>query len=1075
MTAKLRVELENATGKGFDEITKDLAKMGKTGKDAEKAMDELNKELSSRSAADATKAAKELADQYDGTTAALSSAHSAAISTRKSLQDLSDVAQREAANVGKAADFHKDLEAALNERKLRAYREQIDKLADEMTGLGKATKEATQAASQVGTDPPGGGWLAVASKAHVAALAIKGVWEGAKKVGEFVSYMSDQGVPAFQHLTKAGTSAAKELLTAFSKKEFEDLGATIALGINKLAVPAMKGLISTVGALSWAVTAATDRLLKLVGTDARKLRQELEDAGKAAAGLGKFKQDMNERNDRGIEGIRLIMEAQRARQLAEAAARREELKTVAEVEKELEAAHSRAAERAVEMRTNDKNKYEIAKQRLGEELIAIQQLETKRTQIIKERLDKQKEREKAVADAQAATEKKHAEEELKHIETLLKSATQSADDIRELEDRRFKLVKENKERERKLAIEQGTLEQKLFEEDMARIEARKKKEREAALAGIENERKLYLAREHRRDLERQAEQEKVDKFKEFLQGGSGGDSFGFGGNSGNTQFTFAPQFTGGGGGGGGCCCPCPGGGMGGGGHPMPMGGGMPPMPMQPQMPFYPPMMPPMWQGPNIPMPQGWHGQTPWPGGGPKPRPSPMGLLTGGITPRNVWDQTVKNAQDEAERNRIAEGQATGKLDQNGNPIDYKKEEEREKSKYVRNKIAQGFQALGIDIGPQQSLGDEQKPRAGWNDVPTEFNTPFTPLDGVDWRGENVRDQSGRNAIKNEHGGLIPVDSEEGQKILRAQKLAQDKKLKAAAEARKQAEGDPYKKIQELTKQEEEQQRKKEAAEQTRKQGETDKSANLPDLKKKEEEESKKLADIQKAKNEELKKVREFEEKRRQESSDRTKAAQKKQEQDKLEAKEKTGDQIDEENDMNAIWDVSERGGTREDLDENVDWRMRQRNLKAARLQNKADAKAKKLRDDQRKFSPDYGPETPKQRADARKLAQARARAATKKTKAQTKTKKLQQGKRGQITGVETTRAYHDVVQQQVENLKSQGRLDQTQTQAIEQLTQGFRESSMSNAEMQAKLDELLQVISEIRGARPPKGRRQAGR
>lgn len=67
MTTKLALELENRTKKGFDEIVKDLERMGVKGRDLDEALEGLNQELESRAAINQAKRLKALADEFDGT------------------------------------------------------------------------------------------------------------------------------------------------------------------------------------------------------------------------------------------------------------------------------------------------------------------------------------------------------------------------------------------------------------------------------------------------------------------------------------------------------------------------------------------------------------------------------------------------------------------------------------------------------------------------------------------------------------------------------------------------------------------------------------------------------------------------------------------------------------------------------------------------------------------------------------------------------------------------------------------------------------------------------------------------
>lgn len=195
MTAKLRVELENATKKGFDEIVKDLEKMGVEGKDTEKVMEQLNKEMGSRKASELAKQVKELADEYDGTTTAakqldaeLRVTHDLAVKSSKAMEDLSDSTQRAARSAGKSAEFQRDLQQALNERKVKAYRDEINKLADAMSGAAAPASKLSRAMATLGEvgKVAGAGLLA-------AGVALKLAWEGAKKFKEAVDAMAERG------------------------------------------------------------------------------------------------------------------------------------------------------------------------------------------------------------------------------------------------------------------------------------------------------------------------------------------------------------------------------------------------------------------------------------------------------------------------------------------------------------------------------------------------------------------------------------------------------------------------------------------------------------------------------------------------------------------------------------------------------------------------------------------------------------------------------------------------------------------------------------------------------------------
>lgn len=93
MSTKLRLDLENATRKGFDEIIKDLERVGASGLGTEKALQALNQELESRSAAKAAAQIQALADEYDGTAAAARKAAVAADEEADAVKRAASVAE----------------------------------------------------------------------------------------------------------------------------------------------------------------------------------------------------------------------------------------------------------------------------------------------------------------------------------------------------------------------------------------------------------------------------------------------------------------------------------------------------------------------------------------------------------------------------------------------------------------------------------------------------------------------------------------------------------------------------------------------------------------------------------------------------------------------------------------------------------------------------------------------------------------------------------------------------------------------------------------------------------------------
>ena len=1150
MTAKLRIELENATKKGFDEIVKDLGKMGVEGKDTEKAIEALNKELASRNAAKMTEQVKQLADELDGTTAALRKAkneqqqlddalkasHNSTIANSKALQDLNAVAQRTAQSTGKAADYHRDLQQAMDERKTRAYKEQISKLADEMTGLGQASKGAAKTSGLF--------WTEANSKFQMAKAAFamfKGAFDAASA---FSQKMAEDGNTSFAKLNAAGSKVKDAMISIANDPGLSLQVEKLAASIEGLGPALAQFGLNTVSAFGMAqdgVTALMGAWIKLNDMlDASPWAASILDGAaptlgllraiSAAAGItggnGAKSKEWDEEAKARAEADAKAMEALKKKRAEEEAARQKR-KAEAEAtllnpgvkmreeqakQERLDAIKGLAGEVQIQNELNVLLATQAAlvakiKASSGDPTVDKQvlqnakdlvDLETKRAQLIKERLDKQKAKEKELADAKHASEKKAYDEEIKFIDTLLKENTQSATEVRDLEKRRFELVKANKDLERKLLLEQGVLEQHLYQEEMDRIEARKKKERDALLAVIDGEKDLAARRRHDREVELAAAQDKVDKFKEFLTSMGGGGS-----DNNSTQITYAPTFQGGGQGGGGggheCCCPCPGGGGGG-----PVGGnsnigGQGPMGGQGVQGgygggyggWYPGGGGPGggYRGPTMPMPQGWHGQTPWPGGGPKPRPNPIGLLTGGITPAGVYGKLVETAQDESERKRIQAGQAEGKLDQNGRPVDFKEDEKKQTGAKGRQWVKDRAKAAGIDVpggDVQQAFGDDRRTRENWNKQREEFTREEQSSDQYKEANRNDRDRKGGEFVLTPGRGIgvmydskgqpMKVDSKEGQALTHKRQAEQKAKEKADAEQLRTSDATPYQKIQELHKKVEALETKLKVATDMQKAGADNKSDNLPALDKAKEDAGKELATAQGEKAKELEKVRKFEKDRGQESSARTKAAQdQKQKEAAEEAERLKDDQEQEASDNNTIRDAAEQGLPASAVPEDVWERSDERFDDAVREQEDAQKKVAARKKKERQFTPDYGPETPKQRADARKKADMKAKTSARQGKAKVKSKKRVELNRGEIKGTESTRAYHDLVREQMGQLKRQGNLDQTQVNAIEQLLEATREGAMNTAELQEKMDQLIEEIANMRGLRPPKGRRQAVR
>lgn len=424
-----------------------------------------------------------------------------------------------------------DVNAELQSRAAADYSAKIKRIADDMTGLTTRTQAAAKSQSVF--------WTETMSKFNLAKEAFSWVSFGARQFGTFAQKMADDGDASFKRLINAGDKFQGVMDELANSREVRDMINDMAAAAEDL-LPVIRELGSET--ISWfrytqdGIKYSMEgyiRLAEAIGLVQQGMTQAYREEGAAREAESKKRQ---------AEAEKRIAES-KARQAAAQAAREQEminpglemsknailaeyvakLRDTAVINREINSLVAVQTALAAKLKaegkdpTTDRTFVDNAK-----ELVALEQ----------RRLDLQKEereRKAKFVEDQAASEKKVRDDQIKGLDDLLAQEKAGSKEAMDLERRKADLIKKNKEEEKRLLKEKGLLEDKLARDDLARIEERAKKEREAVLAGIEGERMLFLARERRRQAEMEAEQEKVNKLKELLQGQGGGGQGGMGG------------------------------------------------------------------------------------------------------------------------------------------------------------------------------------------------------------------------------------------------------------------------------------------------------------------------------------------------------------------------------------------------------------------------------------------------------------------------------------------------------------------------------------------------------------------
>lgn len=294
MTAKIRLELENATSRGFDEIVKDLDRLGLAGDKTDASIEALNNELSSRKAAEQSAQIKKLADQYDE--AAVSAREAAKVTKR-----LKDELDRQAVAAKHAAEAQQRSSARWTEFNTRV-----------LAGI-EILKQIVAIAPQI--------------REHIQSLADSGskdmdrLGRAIDGVGGAFSNLSQRALAS-----KTGTSAAG-WFAGLLEQDAAGIEALPALfdSLNVVFLDTMASMADSVGILSDAEKRQHDVIMRGFGEREASRRREIDDIKRATA-----ERKSRALLDASIADVARVTEEQRD------AARIRELNSVAAVREELE-------------------------------------------------------------------------------------------------------------------------------------------------------------------------------------------------------------------------------------------------------------------------------------------------------------------------------------------------------------------------------------------------------------------------------------------------------------------------------------------------------------------------------------------------------------------------------------------------------------------------------------------------------------------------------------------------------------------------------------------------------------------
>lgn len=536
MTTAIRMEFQNATKSGFDEIVKDLDRLSGKSRGAKDAISGLNQALNDKDAqafASQLMALREglervgsgAADVAEKSGSLIHSFGTLADAASKAYQDLNTLGESEEAlseSANKLVNSQDGLLGALDGDQINQFQAGIDGLDASLGDLGAEFGHAGDGSSSF--------WSKTQAGFDKAQEAFGWVQMGFSAISTYVQKMADDGNSSFQKLVNASAKFQDALFKigdneAISKNveeladaidglgsDFDSLGTVVGNTWSLLA----KGAKSVVGDYV--------KLGEVIGVLPEGISEAYEEEGKAREELQNKRavERAKERAEREAEklqkkkdaeeallnpGIKMRAEGDRGERLDHLKGLEGEKTLTAEINSLLEeqATQITKIRAAGKDPTTDEKAIANAEQ--------LMELEQRRMALIQEN----KEKEKKLQDMKAVAELEGFQTDIAHIDEILARGDLSQEKSAELEKRRSDLMKQLDEQERKLMSERGELEEYEFQKQLAEIETRKQKEWDAIEASIEGEKRLAEARAAKRKADEEAEQKKVDQLKEFLR------------------------------------------------------------------------------------------------------------------------------------------------------------------------------------------------------------------------------------------------------------------------------------------------------------------------------------------------------------------------------------------------------------------------------------------------------------------------------------------------------------------------------------------------------------------------------
>ena len=572
MPATITTTLTDNSKEWVDTLKKRFDEGGVAAEDFEETLEGVNKELGSRKAKEQADQLKQLADELDGTATAaakleqeernasdaMGRQQQQIINKNAALRDLNVTTYAAAERAGTLSTYHRDLDKAMNEIKVREYKQEIDKLARSMSGLGAAEKKSTNSTF----------WIETAAKFNLAKEGFSWAQSAFRGIISYSQMMADKGNASFAKLTAAGAKFRDMLVDIGNSRQVMDLVHDLSQELED-STPKLRDMFGSVlGATQGVINYSMEGWLKLAeatgvvhkGTmkalaEERQARDEaskkrfadnekaikyqkemiaLQKAEREAAvyNPGKAIQQGSARDDalanykstKELDASIARLKRQQQDAVKSVKARGGDPmqdRTVLEDGKELEMLERRRLELMKEQQAVAKaRKTDIPRQMFENELALLDTVLAKHksnSQQI-ESLEAQRQRliDKRNAKDASPEEQRGIDDEIHDINQVIQQQQKKYDEIKKLETERERLVEENRKRERELAKDDADLDRINHEQEMARLKEKSDKAVEEANLKLQLEEELANVKKQKAEEDKNAHEKKIGQLKELL-------------------------------------------------------------------------------------------------------------------------------------------------------------------------------------------------------------------------------------------------------------------------------------------------------------------------------------------------------------------------------------------------------------------------------------------------------------------------------------------------------------------------------------------------------------------------------